>query len=362
MKTEVPLLLSIVFSAFCLFIFPPDALPQQEAMFYSKMPDGIVNCALCPHRCKLAPGQTGLCRVRLNRDGVLTSLVFGKPCSVNVGPIEKAPFYHFLPGSQRLCVATAGCNLRCRFCQNWEISQAAPDEVRSYDFPPQDLVKKALEMKLPTICFTYSEPTIFYEYMYATSVLAQAKGLKTTMVSAGFISEEPMKKLLPYMSAVKIDLKSFNDDFYRDVCMGELDGVLQTLRLLKKEGTHFEIVVLIIPTLNDSDEEMQKMCLWIRENLGTDVPLHFTRFVPAYKLTSLPMTPVQTLEKAHAIAKKNGLNFVYIGNVPGHRYNSTYCPKCEKKIIGRTQYEIEEYHIRDGKCEFCGTAVPGVWH
>jgi len=197
--------------------------------------------------------------------------------------------------------------------------------------------------------------------MYATSLLAEKKNVYTTMVSNGFISPEPLKKLLPLIDAVKIDLKAFSDDFYSDICMGKLENVLQTLQILKKEDKHFEIVVLIIPTLNDSTPELQKMCLWIYKNLGADIPLHFTRFVPAYKLTSLPMTPVQTLEKAHAIAKKNNLRYVYIGNVPGHKYNSTYCAKCGKKIIYRIGYEIKENHIKNGRCKFCNESIPGVW-
>ncbi|MBN1521583.1 MAG: AmmeMemoRadiSam system radical SAM enzyme [Candidatus Aureabacteria bacterium] len=352
----VQILLFILLSS-----LPSPAFPEQEALFYKKRDNDEVQCELCPHRCMLSDGQRGFCRVRLNRNGVLYSLVFGQPCSVNVGPIEKAPFYHFLPGSKRLCVATAGCNMRCTYCQNWEISQTSPEDIRSYDLPPEKLVEKAKSFGVPTICFTYSEPIIFYEYMYATSKLALSEGLKTTMVSNGFINQEPMKKLLPYMSAVKIDLKSFSESFYQDVCAGRLENVLETLRLLKKEGKHFEIVVLVIPTLNDSSMEILKMCQWIHENLGDDVPLHFTRFVPAYKLTSLPMTPVQTLEKAHSLAKGCGLNYVYIGNVPGHMFNSTYCPSCKKRIVHRSGYEIKELHIKKGKCAFCGYDIPGVW-
>ena len=330
-------------------------------MFYKKQAGHSVKCELCPHKCVLDDNQRGLCRVRINKGGTLYSLVFGKACSLNVSPIEKAPFYHFLPGSKRLCMATAGCNMRCSFCQNWQISQSKPEDIRSYDIPPQDIVNKAREMQIPIICFTYSEPVIFYEYMYAICLIAKSENVRTAMVSNGFIMPAAMKKLLPYLDAVKVDLKAFTDDFYQDICMGKLNDVLKTLQLLKEQKKHFEIVVLIIPTLNDSSAELQDMCQWIYHNLGPDVPLHFTRFVPAYKLKSLPMTPIQTLEKAYSIAKKNHLNYVYIGNVPGHKYNSTYCPRCRKKIIDRSGYEIKGFHISHGKCSFCGHTIPGVW-
>ena len=251
--------------------------------------------------------------------------------------------------------------MRCSFCQNWQISQNKPEDIRSYDLPPEQVVEKAKELNIPTICFTYSEPIIFYEYMYATAAAGQKQNIRTAMVSNGFINKAPLQQLLPYVDAVKIDLKAFSNTFYEDICMGKLDGVLKTLRLLKESGKHFEIVVLIIPTLNDSTDELQKMCSWIYKNLGADIPLHFTRFIPAYKLTSLPMTPVKTLEKAYDIAKKNRLHFVYIGNVPGHKYNSTYCPHCEKRLIYRIGYEIKENLIKDGKCPFCSETIPGVW-
>ncbi len=339
-----------------------NSFPQEkEAMFYEKLTNKVVRCNLCPHRCILPEGMRGLCKVRINKKGTLYTLVFGKPCTVTIDIIEKAPLYHFLPGSKRLCTATAGCNMKCAFCQNWQISQSYPEEITSLYFPPEKLVETAIKMKMKILCFTYSEPVIFYEYMYEASKLAKKKGIRTVMVSNGFINEKPLKKLLPYLDAVKIDLKSFSDKFYKDICGGNLKGVLNTLKILKEEKKHFEIVVLIIPTLNDSTAELTEMCKWIHENLGDNVPLHFIRFVPAYKMQNIPMTPVATLERARDIAKTFGINYVYIGNVPGHKYNSTYCPKCGKRLIYRRGFDILEFNIQNGKCKFCGNPIPGIW-
>jgi pyruvate formate lyase activating enzyme len=354
--------ISIILLAAAATAFPlKTGYTLQEAMFYQKLPDSTVRCELCPHRCTLQPGQRGLCRVRLNENGTLFSLVFGRPCTVNTGPIEKAPFFHFLPGSKRLCIATAGCNLRCSFCQNWDISQSRPEDIDSYEMSPEAVVQKARELKMDSICFTYSEPVIFYEYIYETCRIAQKYGMRTAVVSNGYINEEPLKKLLPVIDAIKIDLKSFSNDFYRDVCMADLSSVLSTLKIIKESKKHLEIVVLIIPTLNDSEKEISAMCEWIHKNLGDDVPLHFSRFIPQYKLTNLPMTPVSTLDRAYSIAKKNHINYVYVGNVPGHQNNSTYCPGCAKRIIHRIQYEVVENHVVEGKCEYCGLPIPGFW-
>ncbi|MCK5708385.1 MAG: AmmeMemoRadiSam system radical SAM enzyme [Candidatus Aureabacteria bacterium] len=347
--------------SFLFFSDTTSVYAEKEAMFYKNINGKTIRCDLCPHKCILDKGETGFCKVRLNRDGKLYSLVFGKPCTVNIGPIEKAPFYHFLPGSKRLCVATAGCNMRCSFCQNWQISQNGPEDIRSFSLTPEELVQKAAQLEIPTICYTYSEPIVFYEYMYESSILAKNSGIRTTMVSNGFINSLPMKKLIPYLDAVKIDLKAFSTKFYEDICDAKLEEVKNTLKLLKENKKHFEIVVLIIPTLNDSDPELNSMCKWISVNLGNDIPIHFSRFVPSYKLTSLPMTPVKTLERAHKIAKKNHLKYVYIGNVPGHIYNSTYCPSCGKILVKRMQYEVTKLNISKGKCKFCGLSIPGVW-
>jgi pyruvate formate lyase activating enzyme len=332
-----------------------------EAMFYEKLDKNEVQCKICPRECIIEDGKTSFCRNKQNRGGTLYSLVYGKPCSVDVGPIEKAPLFHFRPGHVRLCLATVGCNLRCKYCQNWQISQATIGEVRHLVASPEDIVKKALKWKVQSISFTYTEPTSYYEYMYDIAKLAKEKRLMSCIVSNGYINEEPLKKLVAVLDAVKIDLKSFNTKFYKDICEAELEPVLETLKTLKAAGKYFEIVYLVIPTLNDSLDEIEKMCVWIEENLGSNVPLHFTRFHPNYKLTNLPDTPVNTLESAMKVAKKAGLRFVYIGNVPGHNNNSTFCPKCSKRIIHRVHFSPLEIHVKDGRCEYCGEPIPGVW-
>ena len=353
---------------------PPDnsgitwAIPKvekislKEAMFYQKLEGNNLRCRLCPRKCIIPEGGRGFCRVRENKGGKLYSLVYGKPCSVDLGPIEKAPIYHFIPGHVRLCLSTVGCNLRCKYCHNWHISQAGPGELREYNLSPEEVVKEALSQGVKSISFTYTEPTVFYEYIYDISKLAREKGIKTSIVSNGYINPEPLRKLLTVLDAVKIDLKGFTESFYREVSSAGLQPVLETLKVLKQEGVYFEIVNLIVPTLNDDPEEIKKMCEWIKENLGEDVPLHFSRFTPAYKLTSLPATPIKTLEEAVKIAQETGLRYVYLGNVPGHRYNSTFCPQCGKRLIHRIHFSVLKDEIEDGICGFCGYKIAGIWN
>jgi len=333
----------------------------KEAMWYTPLQFSRVRCDLCPHKCVIEEGRGGFCRVRENRDGKLYSLVYGKPCAVNIGPIEKAPLYHFIPGHRRLTIATMGCNLSCKHCQNWHISQISPAEISHYTLSPEEVVKHAKRLGVNSISFTYTEPTIFYEYMYSIATLARKRGLRTSVVSNGFISPEPLRKLIKVLDAVKIDLKAFTERFYYEICSAELAPVLKTLQVLKEEGIFFEIVNLIIPTLNDNPDEIEKMCLWIKENLGEDVPVHFSRFTPAYRLTRLPATPVETLEEAVRIGQRVGLKYVYIGNVPGHRYSSTYCPGCGEKLIHRIHFSVLSNSIEDGKCGYCGHKIPGIW-
>jgi pyruvate formate lyase activating enzyme len=338
-----------------------DTKGLKEAMFYEKLDRKVVRCLLCPRKCELEKGERGDCRSRLNLDGALYSLVYGKPCALSLEPIEKAPLFHFMPGHKRLCVATAGCNLRCRYCQNWHISQSPPEEVEYINLTPSQIVTEALANEAESICFTFSEPIVFYEYMYEIATLARERGLKTSMVSAGYINPEPLLKLLEALDAVKIDLKGFTEEFYEDITFGELEPILDTLRTIAKEGTWLEIVNLVVPTLNDQPNDIRRMCDWIREELGAHVPLHFSRFFPVYKLTGLPATPVSTLEKCHAIAHASGLRYVYIGNVPGHAFNSTYCPACGKRLIHRIQYTIGPFESQDGRCPECGETIEGSW-
>lgn len=333
----------------------------KEALYYRKLEDKTVQCQLCPNGCTIPEGKSGFCRVRRNIAGKLHSMVYGRPCTVDVGPIEKAPLFHFLPGHQRLCLATVGCNLRCRYCQNWHISQRGPGDVKELDMSAEKIVEEALRQGVRSISFTYSEPTVFYEYMYDISRLARNRGLKVGIVSNGYINPQPLRALLAYLDAVKIDLKAFSEDFYGEVSSARLQPVLQTLQVLKEEKAYFEIVNLVVPTLNDDPGDIEKMCIWIRDNLGEDVPLHFSRFHPSYKLTNLPATPVRTLEAAIRIAYDSGLKYVYLGNVPGHKYNSTYCPQCKNQLINRTHFSVLSNNVEKGCCKFCGHKIPGIW-
>jgi pyruvate formate lyase activating enzyme len=321
-----------------------------------------VQCTLCPRSCIVEPGKRGHCGVRENQEGEYVTLVYGNPCAVHVDPVEKKPFFHLLPGAQAFSFATAGCNFSCKFCQNWEISQSSPEHIHSIPLSPVQAVKEARTQGASLLVGTYSEPTIFYEYMVEMAREARKGGLKAAVVSNGFIKSEPLKELCKVVDAIKIDLKSFRDEFYQKICSGSLAPVLESLRTIKQRGTWLEIVYLVVPTLNDSLEEIKEMSLWIKKELGSDVPLHFSRFHPMYKLTHLPATPVDTLKKACDTARKAGLRYVYLGNLPGDRGESTYCPHCGGMVIERFAFTIKRNLLKGGKCPLCGTTVPGLWH
>jgi pyruvate formate lyase activating enzyme len=289
------------------------------------------------------------------------SLVYGTLCSVNADPIEKKPLFHYLPGTTALSVATAGCNMECKFCQNWEISQFRPEQVNSYLVPPPDLVQRAVSQNSPTIAYTYSEPVIFYEYAHDTAAIGRQQGVGSVLISNGYIFEEPLRQLCQQLTAVKIDLKAFTEAFYADHCAARLAPVLDTLEVLADIGIHTEVVVLLIPTLNDSAAEIGEMARWFIEHMGPDVPVHFTRFRPIYRMKNLPPTPVAVLERARRIALDAGLRFVYIGNVPFHEGENTYCPTCGEIVIQRVGYRTEVVGLRDGACATCGRDIPGVW-
>ncbi|HIE38344.1 MAG TPA: AmmeMemoRadiSam system radical SAM enzyme [Anaerolineales bacterium] len=320
-----------------------------------------VRCNLCPHGCFIAEGERGQCRARENQGGRLFSVVYGNPCAVHVDPIEKKPFYHFLPTAAAFSLATAGCNLRCLYCQNWQISQFPPEETRNADLPPEEVVRYAQMTNAPVIAYTYSEPVVFYEYMLTTARLAREAGLLNVVISAGFINPEPLRELCAAVDAIKIDLKGYDEEFYREVCGAELGPVLEAIRIIYESGTHLEIVNLVVPTLNDDLNQLRALSRWVARDLSPDVPLHFTRFHPQYKLTNLPPTPVESLEKARAIALEEGVRFVYVGNVPGHPANTTYCPVCRRPIVVRQGFAVREYHLQGGACAYCGESIPGVW-
>ncbi|MCJ7507980.1 MAG: AmmeMemoRadiSam system radical SAM enzyme [candidate division Zixibacteria bacterium] len=332
-----------------------------EAKYYDKLQNREIQCQLCPRECKVGDRERGYCGVRENRGGIYYTLVYSKVCSANVDPIEKKPFFHFLPGTKAFSIATAGCNLNCKFCQNWEISQVRPEQINSFNLPPEKVPQYAVETDSRSIAYTYTEPVVFYEYMLDCAKAGKARNIKNVVVSAGYIKKEPLIELCKYVDAIKIDFKGFTQEYYQDICHAELKPVMETLIELKKIGIWYEMVYLMLPTLNDDPKEIKSMCDWMVKNLGVDVPIHFTRFYPMYLLKNLPTTPVSSLERAKEIADEVGMKFVYIGNVPGHKAESTYCPKCKNKLIDRTGYRINEMNLKDGKCKFCNEVIPGVW-
>ncbi len=322
----------------------------------------IVQCRLCAQECIIRPGERGKCRARMNVDGQLRSLVYGRPVSVHTDPIEKKPFYHFLPGSAAFSLGTAGCPLHCKFCQNWEISQASPEDFPPDFVPPERIARAAAERKAPVIAYTYNEPTVFAEYLIDTAKAAKKEGQRNVLISCGFMNPEPLDEMCDVLDAIKIDLKGFDKKFYRRVCDAELEPVLRSIRQIAKRGVHLEIVNLVVPTLNDSDEMLKQLILWMKNEVGPDVPLHFTRFHPDYQMRNLPPTPIATLERAFAMAKAEGLRYIYVGNVPGHAGNNTCCPCCGKIVIARSAFFVGEMHLKNGRCEYCDEHIAGVWN
>lgn len=343
---------------------PTEAPPKGElhqARYYRTVPGGTVQCQLCFRRCIIAKGDRGFCRNRENWSGKLYTLVYGKPCAIVIDPIELEPVFHMWPGHRNYALATASCNFRCKFCHNWHISQRSVEETENYARTPEEIVEEALEKKCKSISCTMNEPAVFYEYMYDIARCAKASGLGMLFHTNASLAHRPLAELLKFTDAVTVDLKGFTSRFYRHICSSELEPVLATLRYIGAQGAHLEIVNLMVPTLNDDLGDIERMCRWIVDNLGVEVPLHFNRFFPQYRLTNLPPTPVETLESAKAVADRLGLHYVYIGNVPGHRSNSTFCPKCGSILIHRIEYGVLENHLVDGKCKTCGHQVPGIW-
>ncbi len=339
------------------------ALPEtKEALFYEPLAQKKTACGLCGHGCVLGAKESGFCRIRRNVGGRLYAETYARPCAVHIDPIEKKPFFHVRPGTTAYSLATAGCNLRCLFCQNWEISQARPQDVESIELLPETAARQAFRNGCSSMAYTYSEPTVFYEYTLDCSAAAKKYPLINVMHSNGFLNPDPLRRLGKNLTAVNIDLKGFTQDYYGRVCQARLAQVLRNLVIIKKElGLWLELTNLMIPTLNDNPADIEKMSGWIRKNLGPDVPLHFSRFFPMYKLTTLPPTPVSTLEKAREIALNAGLHFVYIGNVPGNPGENTYCFNCKKTLIRRNGYIILENRLSAGKCPYCSTPIAGVW-
>jgi pyruvate formate lyase activating enzyme len=333
---------------------------SHEGMFYSVTPRGV-RCEVCPNECDLRPGEISTCNNRINSNGKLFSIAYGNPCAVHIDPIEKKPLLHFYPSTSIFSIATAGCNFVCLNCQNWEISQTSPYKTQNIELFPRQVVESCIENKCPSIAYTYSEPVSFYEYMFDTSKIAHEQNIMNVMVSNGYINEAPLKKLVPYLDAANIDLKSFNDDIYMRLTAGKLQPVLNTLKIFKDSGVWLEITNLVVPSWTDDFDMIKKMCEWLVANGFSNYPLHFSRFHPSFKLTQLPETPLQTLIRAREIAINSGCNYVYIGNVPGKGFENTYCPKCKNLVIERRGYTILSVHMKNGKCENCGRTIEGRW-
>jgi pyruvate formate lyase activating enzyme len=333
---------------------------MREASYYIKQEDSV-KCVLCPRDCVLKNGEVGFCKVRKNENGKLYSLVYARPVAVHVDPIEKKPLFHFLPGSKTFSIGTAGCNLRCQHCQNWNISQAKPSDFSDRVLEPKEVVKQAIEQGCKSIAYTYNEPTIFFEYMIETAKLAKKKGLKNVAVTNGFIHQEPLKELCKYLDAVNVDLKSFSKQFYGKVTAAWLEPVLDTIKTLKEKGVWLEITNLIIPSVNDSDITIKEMCEWLKENVGVDVPIHFSAFHPDYKFQDYPPTSIESLTNARDIAKNLGLNYVFVGNVFTNGLENTTCPNCNKLLIDRRGFQILENNMFKNTCRFCNKIIMGVF-
>jgi len=320
-----------------------------------------VQCGVCPKACILEPGERGGCRVRINIDGKLTAVTYGFPCSIHIDPMEKKPLFHFLPGTSVLSLATVGCNLHCKNCQNWEISQCDPENFSAFEILPEKIAALALQENCRSVAYTYTDPVVYYEYALESSIKVHEAGLKNVLVTAGYINKAPWRALCRHIDGANIDLKALSDSFYRDICDATLQPVLDALVVAKESGVLVEITNLLIPTLNDSDTQVQQLVRWIRQNMGAETPLHFSRFFPQHRLRNLPPTPPATLERASQIAEAEGLKHVYIGNLLSERGENTYCPACGKLLIKRKGYSILENTLKHGRCDACNREITGVW-
>lgn len=322
-----------------------------------------VVCELCPRKCVIPDGGAGDCRVRVNIAGKLLASTYGRPSAMHVDPMEKKPLYHFHPGSPVFSIATAGCNLHCLNCQNWQLSQSGGEEIEEiFNADPVDLIALARDQGCESIAYTYSDPVVFYEYVYDSSILAHEAGMQNVFITAGYINTEPLRRLCKVIDATNTDLKAFDDSFYRKTTGATLQPVLDALVTFREEGVWLEVTNLLIPTLNDDLSMIRRMAKWIRSELGEGTPLHFSRFHPMYRMRNLPPTPGETLDRARQEAMDAGLKYVYIGNISGHKGNSTYCPVDGTLLIKREGFMISEYNLTsDGRCPTCNELVPGVW-
>jgi pyruvate formate lyase activating enzyme len=335
-----------------------DTIGTREAMFWSELGNGKVQCELCPHRCKLSEGRRGICGVRENIGGKLHTLIYGLGTSAHPDPIEKKPLYHFHPGSMVMSFGTVGCNFKCLHCQNYTISQEGPDDRRLARFSIEDVVSLTRRSNCSGVAWTYNEPTIWYEFTYDGSRAAKAEGLYSVYVSNGYINEEPLKKIAPYIDAMNIDVKAGNDDFYKKVCKGERQRVLETCERAHKLGILVELTYLVIPDLNDSEDEIRAFAEWAVQYLSSEVPIHFSRFHPDFMLTDKGRTPMGTMTMAYDIAKKAGAQYVYLGNVSHGTFENTYCPECGTLLLERFGFSADKVGLVGDECVKCGKEIP----
>ena len=331
-------------------------------MLYSPLEEGKVRCYLCNHHCIISPSKRGICGVRENQEGKLYTLVFGRAISLNVDPIEKKPIFHLYPGSTSFSIATVGCNFRCLQCQNHEISQMPADQGRidGSTVAPSKIVSLAKEHRCQSISYTYTEPTIYFEYAYETAALASKDGIKNIFVTNGYMTEEALKTIQPYLDAANVDLKSFQEKFYKEICGSRLKPVLENLKLMREMGIWVEITTLVIPTLNDSDKEFEEIAQFI-VSLGPEVPWHISAFYPTYKMLNLPRTPASLLQRAREIGIKAGLRYVYCGNIPGEEGEDTFCPQCGRQGIEWVGFRVVKNDVVKGECLHCHTKIDGIW-
>ena len=335
---------------------------MKEARFYDKLENNRVQCHLCRHNCIINEGKFGICGVRKNEGGTLYTLVYEYPVAIHVDPIEKKPLYHFLPGSRALSIATVGCNFSCKFCQNYDISQAPKEgEIFGEHVSRETVVALAEKYRCESISYTYTEPTIFYDYAYEIAVLAKSKGIRNNFVTNGYIEEAPLREIAPYLDAANIDLKSFRKDFYAKVVGARLDQVLESIKLFFKLGIWIELTTLIIPGFNDSEEELCDIARFIKNELAEYVPWHVSRFYPHYKMSHTPPTPVKKVLRAREIGLEEGLLYVYTGNIPGDEGSDTHCPNCKRVVIRREGFWVLENHAKGGVCEYCGAKIHGIF-
>ncbi len=333
---------------------------MKEALFYEKLKGKKVRCYLCHQHCLIEEGKKGICGVRLNQGGVLYSLVYGKLISENLDPIEKKPLFHLLPGTYSYSIATVGCNFQCEHCQNWQISQYRRDEIPGSLRKPEEVVRRAIEWGAQSISYTYTEPTIFFEFALDTAKLASEKGIKNVFVTNGYMEKEVLEEISPFLDACNVDLKSFREDFYRKVCKARLTSVLENIKLMKKLGIWVEVTTLIIPGLNDSEEELKNIARFIKE-VDESIPWHVTAFYPAYKMTHLPPTSLEVLIEARRLGLKEGLKYVYTGNVRWREGEDTYCPHCGRVVIARSGFSLREVNLKGNRCLFCGGEIDGIF-